>query len=321
MQTSPEILAGIAKLDMEDQAALSEWLIKRAAARKVSTDCFVIMPFSMTTEGRSSSYWDNFFEYFLKPALNACGYTARRSQARPDNIVSRILEDLALTDVVVAVLTDFNANVWYELGVRHSLQRGKTILLCQSDQLSRLPFDLSQHGVLAYNSDLKSSPFTEELRQQIASLTWDLQDSPVSKFLNSENYYCVNRALSGLRCAQRVLDAFDLTCPRDKAGALDAIRNMDHHWREREVQFAVVENDKVIVHKGDAPSHNANECWMDAVSDKKSLYPQMKKDGKGLRLASMVDCHGRITAIAFSTHPLTQWVLVVEAHVKQGALG
>jgi hypothetical protein len=84
----------------------------------------------------------HFFAGFLTTALGECGYNARCSIPTQDNIVCGIVEDLAWTDFVLAVLTDFNPNVWYELGARHSLIRGGTVMICEEKQIKKLPFDL-----------------------------------------------------------------------------------------------------------------------------------------------------------------------------------
>jgi len=90
---------------------------------------FVIMPFSETNSKHNSEYWRDFFENFVKPTVEKFGYSCRRSSAQPANIVKDILTELLNTDLVIAVLTDFNANVWYELGVRHSIRRGTIMII------------------------------------------------------------------------------------------------------------------------------------------------------------------------------------------------
>jgi hypothetical protein len=50
-------------------------------------------------------------------------------------------------DIVIADLTDSNPNVYWELGVRHSLKSG-TILI--KDHNYKIPFDLSKIGILSY---------------------------------------------------------------------------------------------------------------------------------------------------------------------------
>src|ERR1043166_1433274 len=102
----------IENLDLTGQQALSNWLAERKQRGRNLVDCFVIMPFSMTRDGRSEQYWTDLFEHLLRPSLEICGYGAVRSTATPENIVKRIMENLAYSPLVLAVLTDSNANVW-----------------------------------------------------------------------------------------------------------------------------------------------------------------------------------------------------------------
>jgi CheY-like chemotaxis protein len=143
---------------------------------------FVIMPFSSTTAAHTGEYWTQLFENFLKPQLERRKYVCRRSQAQPESIVKGVLKDLNEADLVLAVLTDYNANVWYELGIRHALRKG-TIMLIESGQ--KLPFDISAYGVLIYEDSLSGlHAFESSLDEFIAKIEREQPiDSPVQEFL------------------------------------------------------------------------------------------------------------------------------------------
>lgn len=87
------------------------------------------MPFSKT-KSCSEEEWTSIFENLLKPAVETAGldYVCRRSEATRGNIIGAIVQDLYGSYVVIADLTDRNANVFYELGVRHALQNRSIIL-------------------------------------------------------------------------------------------------------------------------------------------------------------------------------------------------
>jgi len=59
------------------------------------------------------------------------------------NLLSEILKNLAITQIVIADLTDFNPNVFWELGIRQSFKHG-TITIAESKYLS--PFRSRQEG-------------------------------------------------------------------------------------------------------------------------------------------------------------------------------
>lgn len=144
--------------------------------------CFVIMPFSQTTEEHTEEYWTHFFSKFIRPPVENIGYSCGRSQAQPSNVMKDILNGLIDADLVIAVLTDFNANVWYELGVSHSRRRG-TIMMIEEGQ--KLPFDISQYGVLMYqDTNQGAAIFAKNLEAFIGRIE-NLQsvDNPVAEFL------------------------------------------------------------------------------------------------------------------------------------------
>jgi hypothetical protein len=319
MKSFADLENEIRGLDSDGLNAISEWLEDQKRRKQNPKSCFVIMPFSMTREGRSQEYWTHFFDYFIKPSLDVFGYQVKRSAATPENIVAGIMEELAWCDLVLAVLTDFNPNVWYELGVRHSLQRGKTIMICQQDQISHLPFDLRQHGVAMYSSSLDSKAFVAELRTHLSNIGDEIHDSPVSKFLDSGLYYCINRALACRRSAMRVLRRF--SGDQSEQMALNAVDELNREWSSREIQLTIVNDDKILRHRGDVNvGTDANLCWKDVTIEHRSLYPFMKSEGRGLRLAAVEGCLGRISAIAFDTLPERRWSAVVESHINQGKL-
>jgi hypothetical protein len=65
------------------------------------------------------------------------------------NILGDILEGIVQSDLVIADLTGANPNVYYELGIAHSLNK-KAILLTQ--EIDELPFDLRSYRVVGYGT-------------------------------------------------------------------------------------------------------------------------------------------------------------------------
>jgi hypothetical protein len=84
--------------------------------RAMSADqqiCYVIMPFSCTTDSHSDVYWTNHFEHGLKPLIQEVkGLKALRPAPLRENILKQIISDLIASPVVVADLTDYNPNVY-----------------------------------------------------------------------------------------------------------------------------------------------------------------------------------------------------------------
>jgi hypothetical protein len=137
------------------------------------------MPFSQT-KGHDADYWTRHFNSFLKPLIEKSGaFEAFRSQPIRGDIASQIITDLGNSDVVVADLTDYNPNVFWELGVRQTFKSG-TITIAEKN--TEIPFHFSHKGVFYYNADhLENEEFE---KQFLASLQDCLErpnepDSPV----------------------------------------------------------------------------------------------------------------------------------------------
>ncbi len=317
--TSATLTARLEMLDGDGQRALDEWLTQREWRKKHPKDCFVIMPFSKT-KTRTEAEWTSFFEDFLTESLRECGYRARRSEPTQDNIVCGIVEDLAWTDLVLAVLTDFNPNVWYELGARHSLIRGGTVMICQEKQIKKLPFDLKHHGVIGYNDKaLDKAGFVEELKPRLAKCRDETSDSPISDFLTQGLAYCINRALAGRRLAMETLRRF--TSDVDDTAAFEAFDRLNAEWLPSQMQLTIFKDEKVLRHAW--PSlwgTSALNCFKDVLRNNQPLYHEMMSDGKNIRLAGIEGYLGRVTALAYDTLAGRDWLVVVEAHLKQGNL-
>jgi len=107
--------------------------------------CFVIGPFGAPAS--ATRKWSDFlFRKIIEPAARNAYAPARSiDDPEPGAITDRVLRDLETADLVIADLTDHNANTFYELGLRHAL--GKPFLaVCRSD--TTVPFDVSTLNVL-----------------------------------------------------------------------------------------------------------------------------------------------------------------------------
>ena len=95
------------------------------------------------------------FRRGLRRSDQAGGRAGRLAPLRADEeqaggiIHKPMFERLILCDYAVADLTTANANVFYELGVRHAVRPATTVLLFAADG-TRLPFDLAPLRTLPY---------------------------------------------------------------------------------------------------------------------------------------------------------------------------
>lgn len=104
---------------------------------------FVLMPFSESL--------NDVYDFLIKGALTDSGYQVKRADdiKSQSNILEDIVKGITESDLIVADLTDSNANVYYELGVAHALQK-KVVLITQ--EIDEIPFDLKSYRVIGYTT-------------------------------------------------------------------------------------------------------------------------------------------------------------------------
>ncbi|CEG11836.1 hypothetical protein MSIBF_A1730005 [groundwater metagenome] len=146
--------------------------------------CFVIMPFSKTTEKHTENYWSDFYLKTIVPIIEKFRYSCKRSHAKPSNIIKDILNGINNADLILAVLTDKNSNVFYELGISHALPK-KTIMMIEKGQ--DIPFDINQYGIVIYD-DKQITAFENELVKFIINVDNSQNiNNPVAEFLKQKS--------------------------------------------------------------------------------------------------------------------------------------
>jgi hypothetical protein len=123
--------------------------------------CFVIMPFGDPKEDpEKARKLELIYSEFIKPSVESIYIPGKPDEtischradktARPGEVITHIIENLVSADIVIADLSGRSPNVFYELGVRHSVNNN-TILI--SDNLDDVPFDLRGLRTITYKWD------------------------------------------------------------------------------------------------------------------------------------------------------------------------
>jgi len=131
---------------------------------------FVIMPFGRkkpthdfgahpaASLGVPALDFEQIYDRLLKPALQKAGYEVARadSSANAGDIRTDMFFELVTADLVVADISILNANVYYELGVRHGVcPRG--VFIVNADLAQSVPFDVAPDRRFIYDA----SPFID----------------------------------------------------------------------------------------------------------------------------------------------------------------
>ena len=107
--------------------------------------CFVLMPFGQKPSvGGATIDFDAVYKDLIAPAIDQADLEPLRADEEMTGgvIHKPMFERLILCEFAVADLTTANANVFYELGVRHSVRPWSTILLF-AEGGTQLPFDVA----------------------------------------------------------------------------------------------------------------------------------------------------------------------------------
>jgi hypothetical protein len=135
---------------------------------------FIIMPFSKTNEEHTDQYWTNHYEHVLKPNLQTISrLPVERSKAIRTDILRDIIKNLIFSKIVLADITDLNANVMWELGVRQSFAKG-TIVIAQVGTI--IPFDLSIKSVIPYPKLTSNPNYHSDLKKFFDDLKIAIND-------------------------------------------------------------------------------------------------------------------------------------------------
>ena len=123
---------------------------------------FIIRPFGT----KNDINFDEIAESLIHPALDQLGVTGRETGEIVDqgNIRTDMFQMLLTADLVVADVSIHNANVFYELGVRHSLRDRHTFML--SCKVDRLPFDLQTDRYFTYKKEAPADSL-EDLKKAL----------------------------------------------------------------------------------------------------------------------------------------------------------
>lgn len=156
---------------------------------------FVIMPFGRKQgpDGRWIDF-NSIYQNLIRPALEEAGFESFRAdeEEASGDILTDMFQELLLADLAIADLSIDNANVFYELGIRHAFRK-RGVVHIQAGR-AYMPFDIFNVRTLPYHCDENGCPDPAHLEKDKAALikmvgaTWkaerNMVHSPVFNLLN-----------------------------------------------------------------------------------------------------------------------------------------
>lgn len=146
--------------------------------------CFVLMPFGRKSDATGATIdFDAVYRELIEPAVRAADLEpVRADEEVAGGIIHKAMfERLIMCEYAVADLTFANANVFYELGVRHSVRPHTTVLIFAAG--THLPFDVNLDRGLPYSVSTGGTPAEgaerAALTQRLVAARDAAVDSPV----------------------------------------------------------------------------------------------------------------------------------------------
>lgn len=171
--------------------------------------CFVDMPFGQKMDLKSGVEidFDQIFESAIRPGVEQAGLQCIRGDQESTGglIHEAMFARLLLSEFVVADMTTANANVFYELGIRHAAKPYTTIPIFAT--LGAPPFDVNMIRAIPYALDggQIAQAAAAELATQIEKRIRNALDSPVS----DSPIYQLFKGYPTIELSHEMTDVFD----------------------------------------------------------------------------------------------------------------
>ncbi|MBJ6370908.1 hypothetical protein [Sedimentitalea arenosa] len=196
---------------------------------------------------------DNVMEHVLSPAIGDTFDILRADKiVKPGSITQDVIENVFESDLVIADLTGLNANVMYEVGIRHSFNR-PIVQIAQTGE--KLPFDIASERTVFFDiTNLSSVASAKEQIRSAASAALSSADEyvgPIQRALNTsavfrdagdvgaaiealayqmqslaENYYFPQSIVEGDRQIDHLYSLFSGLQPYEADRLLDKLRKL-----------------------------------------------------------------------------------------------
>ena len=134
---------------------------KKSSSTKTESrpHAFVIMPFGKKKGSDGSPYdFNAIYEDLIKPSLEMAGFEAFRAdeERTSGDILTDMFQELLLADLCIADMSIDNANVFYELGIRHAFRKRGVVHI--KAERSYMPFDVFNVRTIPYHITSEGTP-------------------------------------------------------------------------------------------------------------------------------------------------------------------
>ena len=138
---------------------------------------FMVMPFS-------DNVADNNYEHSIKPTCESFDLEVRRADEifSTNPIYEDIVKEIQDASIIIVDITGKNPNVFYELGMAHTLKQNRTIMVTQDD-FKEMPFDIAHFRIISYKDSIAGKvDFEKQLKATLETLLSDYKETFADEF-------------------------------------------------------------------------------------------------------------------------------------------
>jgi tetratricopeptide (TPR) repeat protein len=138
---------------------------------EIRPHAFVIMPFGKKKGGDGSLYdFNEIYLQLIKPVLESAGFESFRAdeETTSGDILTDMFQELLLADLCIADMSIDNANVFYELGIRHAFRK-RGVVHIQAGR-GYMPFDVFNVRTIPYHITAEGVPDPQFLEKDKAAI-------------------------------------------------------------------------------------------------------------------------------------------------------
>ncbi len=147
-------------------------------SREAKPHAFVVMPFGTKYGSEGQVYnFNAIYQDLIKPALIEAGFEPFRAddETATGDILTDMFQELLLADLAICDLSIDNANVFYELGIRHAFRK-RGVVHIQSGR-AYMPFDIFNVRTIPYHTGEDGLPDPEFLEKDIQTIARTCRDT------------------------------------------------------------------------------------------------------------------------------------------------
>ena len=182
-EEKPDPVAATAKQENAAEAAAAVDAKADDSSRPVRNEprphhAFVIMPFGKKKDANGVVYdFNTIYKMLIKPALEMAGFEPFRAdeETTSGDILTDMFQELLLADLCLCDLSIDNANVFYELGIRHAFRK-RGVMHIQAGR-AYMPFDVFNVRTLPYHVNADGVPDLDYIKSDIQAIARMARDT------------------------------------------------------------------------------------------------------------------------------------------------